>query len=52
MDAAAAETASALLLDDDEKNFAFYEVKGSTKPMLTGATFPAEKGIAGEVLRT
>lgn len=45
-----AEEGSILLLDDDKKNFCFYQVEGPSKPILIGATFPADKGIAGSVL--
>ena len=50
--AASAEEASILLLDDDKKNFVFYQVEGSSKQILKGARFPADRGIAGLVMRT
>ncbi len=52
MEAVSAETASVLLLDDEKKNFVFYEVEGPTKSVLMGSTFSVDKGIAGDVLRT
>jgi GAF domain-containing protein len=51
MEAVSAETASVLLLDDEKKNFRFYHVEGPAKPILMGATFPADKGLAGSVLQ-
>ena len=52
MEAASAETASVLLLDDEKRNFHFYHIEGPAKPVLMGATFPADKGLAGSVLQT
>ena len=52
METVSAEAASVLLLDDDKKNFIFYQVEGPTKPILMASTFPADRGIAGHVLRT
>ena len=52
MEAVAAETASVLLLDDAKENLTFYQVEGPTQPVLKGATFPANKGLAGFVLQT
>ncbi len=52
MDAISAEAASVLLLDDEKKNFVFYQVEGPAKPILMTATFPANVGIAGSVLQT
>ena len=52
MQVVSAEAASLLLLDEDQENFTFYEVEGPAKPVLTSATFPADKGIAGAVLQT
>lgn len=46
-----AEAASVLLLDDEKRNFTFYQVEGPSKPVLETATFPADKGIAGAVLQ-
>ena len=43
--------ASVLLLDDEKQNFSFYQIEGPAKPILTGATFPADKGIAASVLK-
>jgi len=51
MKAVSAEAASVLLLDDEKKNFLFYQVEGPAKPLLKGETFPADMGIAGAVLR-
>ena len=52
MEAASAETASVLLLDEEQEVFRFYHVEGPTKPLLMSATFPADKGLAGSVLQT
>ncbi len=52
MEAASAEAASILLLDEAEENFQFYRVEGAAKPLLGGSTFPAAEGIAGRVLET
>lgn len=48
----AAEAASVLLLDDERANFSFYQVEGPAKPVLSAATFPADKGLAGAVMRS
>jgi transcriptional regulator with GAF, ATPase, and Fis domain len=52
MEAVAAEAASVLLLDNEKENLMFYQVEGPKKPLLETATFPADKGVAGYVLRT
>lgn len=52
MEVVSADAASILLLDDDKKNLHFYQVEGPAKPVLMSATFPADRGIAGSVLRT
>jgi GAF domain-containing protein len=52
MDAVSAEAASVLLLDDEKKNFNFYQVEGPAKPVLMAATFPADKGLAGSILQS
>jgi GAF domain-containing protein len=52
MEAVSAEAASVLLLDDEKKNFHFYNVEGPAKPVLETATFPADKGLAGSILQT
>jgi GAF domain-containing protein len=52
MEVVSAEAASVLLLDDEKENFRFYQIEGPAKPVLAGATFPADKGIAGDVLRS
>jgi hypothetical protein len=52
MEAASAEAASILLLDEAKENFEFYRVEGSAKPLLRGSTFPATEGVAGRVLET
>jgi len=52
MQAVSAEAASLLLLDEGQENFTFYEVEGPAKPVLTSATFPVDRGIAGAVLQT
>ena len=52
MEAVSADAASVLVLDDEKKNFNFYQAEGPSKPLLMAATFPADKGIAGSVLQT
>ncbi len=52
MEAASAEAASILLLDEAKENFQFYRVEGSAKPLLGGATFPVTEGVAGRVLES
>jgi hypothetical protein len=52
MEAVSAEAASVLLLDDEKKSFLFYQVEGPAKPVLMAATFSADQGLAGAVLRT
>jgi GAF domain-containing protein len=51
MEAVSAEAASVLLLDDEKKNFLFYQVEGPAKPVLMTTTLPADKGLAGSVLQ-
>ena len=51
MEAVSAEAASVLLLDNEKKNFQFYQVEGSAKPILMRSSFPVDKGIAGWVLQ-
>ena len=50
MEAASAEAASILLLDEEKENFRFYSVEGVAKPLLGGSTVPATEGVAGRVL--
>jgi hypothetical protein len=54
IEAVSAEAASILLLDDQEQgqSFRFYQVAGPQEPVLGGATFPANQGIAGAILQT
>jgi len=52
MEAVSAEAASVLLLDDEKRNFVFYQVEGPSKPVLMTTTLPADKGLAGSVLQT
>jgi GAF domain-containing protein len=52
MELSSASEASVLLLDDDKQNFQFYHVEGPAKPVLMGAKFPADRGLAGHVLQT
>jgi sigma-B regulation protein RsbU (phosphoserine phosphatase) len=54
MEAVSAEAASVLLLDDEDQGqtFRFYQVAGPQEPVLGGATFPADQGIAGAILQT
>ena len=51
MEAVAAEAASVLLLDDAKESFHFYQVAGPAAPALMAASFPADRGLAGSVLR-
>ncbi|MFC1929210.1 GAF domain-containing protein, partial [Chloroflexota bacterium] len=51
MEAVTAEAASVLLLDDEKKNFQFYQVEGPAKPVLMTSSFPADKGMAGWILQ-
>ncbi|MGA3116248.1 MAG: GAF domain-containing protein [Syntrophobacteraceae bacterium] len=51
MDISSGTEASVLLLDDEKKNFHFYQIEGLSKQVLMGAAFPADKGIAGSVLQ-
>jgi GAF domain-containing protein len=51
MEAVSAEATSVLLLDDDKKEFKFYQVEGKAREALTMSSFPADKGIAGWVLQ-
>ncbi|MFC1984081.1 GAF domain-containing protein [Chloroflexota bacterium] len=51
MEAVSAEAASVLLLDDEKKNFHFYQVEGPAKPVLMTSSFSADTGIAGWVLQ-
>ena len=50
--AVGAEAASVLLLDAAKKNFRFYGVEGTAKPVLLDVTFPADQGLAGYVFQT
>ena len=52
MELVSAETASVLILDDEKKNFSFYQVEGPSKPLLSGITFPSDSGIAGAALKS
>ena len=52
IDAVSAEAASVLMVDDEKKNFHFYQVEGPAKPVLMAATFPVGKGLAGDVFRS
>lgn len=52
IEVSSAEEGSILLLDEDKKQFCFYQVEGPSRPILIGATFPADKGIAGSVLES
>jgi hypothetical protein len=47
-----AEAGSVLLLDEEKKNFRFYNVEGPAKQVLLKATFPADKGLAGAILKS
>jgi hypothetical protein len=49
-DVVSAEEASVLLLDDSRENFTFFQTEGASRSVLSGISFPAEKGIAGAVL--
>lgn len=50
MEAVSAEAASILILDDEKKNFKFYQAEGPVEPVLKTETFPANKGIAGDIV--
>jgi len=52
MELVAAEAATVLLLDDEKKNFSFYQVEGPAKPVLMAASFPSDQGLAGSLLKT
>lgn len=52
MDLFSAEAASILLLDEDKKNFHFYQVEGEAKEVLQSFLLPADQGIAGAVLQS
>ena len=47
-----AEAGSVLLLDDEKEFFYFYQVEGTSKPVLLDTMFPADQGIAGSVMKT
>jgi len=47
-----AEEASILLLDEEKNNFRIFHAEGIGKSALEGATFPANRGLAGSVLKT
>lgn len=49
-DVVSAEEASVLILDDSRANFIFYQTEGASRSVLSGISFPADKGIAGAVL--
>jgi hypothetical protein len=51
IEVAAASEASVLLLDDGREKFQFYQTEGPAKPVLMGASFPSDRGLAGFVLR-
>jgi hypothetical protein len=51
METVAAEEASILLLDEDGQNFEFHSLGGPSKETLQTATFAADQGIAGAVLK-
>jgi hypothetical protein len=51
METVSAEEASVLLLDEDQANFKFYSMGGPSKEVLQSATFPADQGIAGAILK-
>jgi len=50
MEAVSAEASSILILDDEKKNFKFYQAEGPVEPVLKTETFPIDKGIAGSIL--
>ncbi len=52
METVSAEEASILLLDEDQVNFEFYVMGGPSQEVLKSSTFPADRGIAGAVLKT
>lgn len=50
-DVVAAQEASVLLLDESKSTFTFYQTEGASRSVLMGKCFPADRGIAGSVLR-
>jgi GAF domain-containing protein len=52
MEAVSAEATSVLLLDDEKKEFKFYQVEGEAREVLIMSSFPADRGIAGWVLQS
>jgi GAF domain-containing protein len=52
IEAVFAERASVLLLGEEKKHLHFYQVGGPAEPVLEGAAFPADKGVAGSILQT
>lgn len=44
------EAASLLILSEDKKNISFFVVEGEKKENLAKSSFPASKGIAGQVI--
>jgi GAF domain-containing protein len=52
METVSAEEASILLLDEDQVNFEFHVMGGPSQEVLKSSTFPADRGIAGAVLKT
>jgi len=52
MEEVSAEAGSVLLLDEEKEKLRFYNVEGPAKQVLMTATFPADRGLAGAILRT
>jgi putative methionine-R-sulfoxide reductase with GAF domain len=50
-EAVSAQEASVLFFDEERNNFLFYQTEGASRSLLKGASFPADEGIAGAVLR-
>lgn len=48
--AVSAEAASVLLVDEENRNFQFYQVEGPSKDVLMTQTVPLDSGLAGAVL--
>ena len=51
MESVSAEAGSVLLLDDEKEFFYFYQVEGTSKPVLLEKMFPSDQGLAGSVLQ-
>jgi transcriptional regulator with GAF, ATPase, and Fis domain len=50
-EAVGAQEGSVLFLDQDRRNFRFFRTEGASRSVLEGNAFPADRGIAGDVLK-